>query len=64
MDKNMFRQQLNAATKQVIEFTRQVCINELVSNYKYILVPNVRAYDEHLNSNQGLFRSTLRGSLP
>jgi len=48
----MFRQQLDTATKQVIEFTRQVCINELVSNYKYILVPNVRTYDEHLNSKE------------
>jgi len=28
MDKNKFRQQLDAATKQVVEWTRQFCVNE------------------------------------
>jgi len=52
MDKEKFRQQLDTATKQVIEWTRQICINELVDNYRYILIPSVRTYDKHLSSKE------------
>ena len=52
MNKNEFRQRLDFATKQVFELTRQFCINELVDNYRFILVPSARTYDEHLTSRE------------
>jgi hypothetical protein len=47
---NIFEQRLANATNFLIEFTRQSCFNDFSSNVKYIITPNSRNSDSHLDS--------------
>lgn len=49
MDKIKFRYHLDEATKHLITFTKNQCFNNFIENYRYIITPNSRITDKHLN---------------
>ena len=49
MKKEKFKSQLEQTTEKLVEFTREYCFNDFSNNYSYIIVPNVRTTDKHLN---------------
>lgn len=55
MEKVKFKYHLDEATKRLIQFTKTLCYNDLVENYRYIITPNSRTVatdDEHLNQTE------------
>lgn len=53
MDKVKFKYHLDEATSRLIDFTRTLCYNDILNNnYKYIITPNSRTVDEHLNDRE------------
>jgi hypothetical protein len=55
MDKSIFRQHLNEATKLLVDFTKTLCFNNIADNYKYRIIPNSREVDKkdtHLTKSE------------
>lgn len=52
MDMEKFRQNLDEATRRLVEFTRTLCYNDFTENFRYVITPNSREVekgDQHLN---------------
>jgi hypothetical protein len=49
MTKEIFEQRLNDVTKLLIDFTKRYCFNDFSSTIKYVVVPNSRDIDSHLD---------------
>lgn len=54
MDKIKFRHHLDQATKFLFEFTKTLCYNDLQDDCRYLITPNSRIVDEHLNEEEVL----------
>lgn len=52
MNKVKFRHHLNEATKLLFELTKTLCYNNLKDDCRYIITPNSRTVDEHLNEKE------------
>jgi hypothetical protein len=52
MDKQIFRDRLEQSTKRLIEFTGERSVLSLSANIRYIIVPNVRQPENHLNHKE------------
>lgn len=52
MDKLKFRHHLSEATKLLFELTKKLCYNDLHDNCRYLLTPNSRTVDGHLNEEE------------
>lgn len=55
MDNITFRQHLHQATTFLVEFTGQLCYNELADTYRYLITPSVRTVapdDNHLTDKE------------
>ena len=50
MTKEIFEQRLMDATSFLIDFTKKYCFNDFSSTIKYLIAPNSRDIDSHLDS--------------
>jgi hypothetical protein len=52
MDKLKFKHHLSEATKLLFELTKTLCYNDLHDNCQYLITPNSRTVDGHLNEEE------------
>lgn len=55
MDKLTFKRHLYTATDKLVEFTSDLCYNNLAKEYRYIIAPNTRTIDKddgHLSEKE------------
>lgn len=52
MNKVKFRHHLHEATKLLFELTKTLCYNDLHDNCRYLITPNSRTADGHLNEEE------------
>jgi hypothetical protein len=52
MDKETFKNNFRLMLNQLDDLTRQLCFNELATNYKFILEPSDRKTSDHLTATE------------
>lgn len=58
MDKGTFINNFRLVLTHLDDLTRQMCVNDLSTNYKFILEPNNRATSEHLTKEENDYLKT------